>query len=705
MSDADLHRIARKAGIATRWEDFRGDPHEVAPDTLRRLLSALDLPCDTTDDIAESGQRLAGAERTGALPPMITADAGAPVALHAALASPGTAYAIELEGGGRLQGRLEPLDADGASLPAIEAPGYHRLRLGDSETLLAVAPRRCPGVQDVCGRVARKPWALATQLYGLVRPGDGGIGTYGALADLVTRVARQGAAALAVSPVHAMFSAEPAHRSPYSPSSRLLLNVLHIDPGEAFGALAAAARETLGLGGTVARLEAMPLIDWRQAGAARLAVLRHLFEHVLDRDEALQASFQSWRDAAGTTVEDHARFEALHAHFLASGTWSWRNWPASYRDPRSAAVAEFAREHRTTVRFHAFAQWLAARGLGGAQAQALAAGMPIGLITDLAIGSDPNGSHVWSRQHETLVGASIGAPPDPLAMQGQAWGLASLSPTAMRDTGFSAFIELLRANMAHAGGVRIDHVMGLKRLWLVPDGASPLDGAYLEYPCADLLRLVALEAHRHRCVVIGEDLGTVPAGFGDTLADRGVLGMGVLWFERDSDGGFLPAARWRQQAIAMTTTHDLPTAAGWWLGRDIEVRAGLGLDAEEALASQRAQRERERVAIWAAVHDGGAGAAHDSDSHADRPLPCPASGATAEFVDAAVAHVGRTPAALAVVPLEDILGITDAPNVPGTTDEQPNWRRRLPADLDTLLDSEPARRRIGLLDQARAPVP
>ncbi|MDQ3288770.1 MAG: 4-alpha-glucanotransferase [Pseudomonadota bacterium] len=692
MNDADIVALAHRAGIAPKWEDFRGRTQEVTPDTLRRLLDALDLPCDSPAQLAESIARLQEVERPGFLPALITATCAQPIALPATAVRTGATFRITQEDGRQWDGRLTDYCVRPA-LPALVTPGYHRLQIGDQTATLAVAPKRCTTALDLHGDAPGLPWGLAAQIYGLRTPGDGGIGTYGALGQLATRTARDGAAALAMSPVHAMFSAEPAHCSPYSPSSRLLLNVMHIDPAEVFGDAANAARESLGLGTTMARLEAQTLIDWGTAGRSRLALLRHLYETSLDRDPRLMQALKSFRAQRGTALEEHARFEALHAHFHPQGVWSWREWPREYRHPSNAAVDRFAREHAHEVRFHAFLQWLAARGLARAQDDARQAGMAIGLIADLAIGTDPNGSQAWSRQHEMLNGLSIGAPPDALAAQGQNWGLATLSPTAMRDTGFSAFIELLRASMAYAGGIRIDHIMGLMRLWLVPQGGSPLDGAYLAYPRQDLMRLLALESWRHGCMVVGEDLGTVPEGFRKTLADVGMLGLNVLWFERDDDGDFLSREQWRREAVAMTTTHDLPTTAGWWLGSDIEVRAKLGqIDSDAELRSQVQDRERDRDAIWKTVH-----------ADVDPAPPQPGNGATAPFVEAAIRHVGCTPSALALVPLEDALGITDAPNVPGTTDEHPNWRRRMPADMDTLLDAAPTRRNLDALDRARGP--
>ena len=363
----------------------------------------------------------------------------------------------------------------------------------------------------------------------------------------------------------------------------------------------------------------------------------------------------------------HAIFETLHAHFRAQHLWSWRAWPRTYRDASSAAVAEFAREHRDEVDYHLFLQFLATRSLAAAQSCARAAGMAVGLIADIATGIDPSGSDAWSHPNDLLLGLGIGAPPDLINTIGQGWGLTTLSPTALRHSGFEAFIALLRANMAHAGGVRIDHAMSLMRLWVIPEGASPTEGAYLRYPMEDLLRLIALESHLNRAIVIGEDLGTVPHGFRDELSRRNIAGMQVLWFERAWDG-FVPPARWRGDAVAMTTTHDLPTVAGWWRGRDIDWRAELGMIAGSgAVENERIGRENDRRLLWSALKDA---------TFAEGDLPPP--DAPEPVVDGAIAYVGSTLSEIAIVPIEDVLALDEAPNLPGTIDEHPNWRRRLP---------------------------
>jgi 4-alpha-glucanotransferase len=356
-----------------------------------------------------------------------------------------------------------------------------------------------------------------------------------------------------------------------------------------------------------------------------------------------------------------------------------------WRDPHSPTVRAFAAQHGTEILFHSFLQWIAARSMAQAQQTATHAGMRVGLIADLAVGINIGGSEAWSGQGDVLTGLQIGAPPDLFNSSGQNWGLTTLSPRALLNRGFSSFIATLRACLRQAGGVRIDHVMGLMRLWVIPHGAEATEGAYLSYPLTDLLRLTALESLRHRAIVVGEDLGTVPAGFRERLAASGIYGMSVLWFER-SRTGFTQARSWAAERVAMTSTHDLPTVAGWWRGHDLELRAACGFVGD--LAKERTARENDRKALWEAFC--AAKAAAGDLPHPDQSTPA---------VDAAIEFIAQTPSHLALVPLEDALALQDQPNLPGTLDEQPNWRRRYPGEAGTLLDPRPVSDRLRSLPE------
>jgi 4-alpha-glucanotransferase len=675
--DDTVRELAREAGIANEWIDATETPRRVSIESLRAILTALDLPCVTEADIAESCARLRAT--AAGMPSFFTTTTGCATPLPGLCA--GAAAELFLEGGER---QAITLRAQGGItvMPPINTPGYHRLRFADRELALAVAPPRCVTLADIAP--GERLWGLGVQLYALRGEHDGGIGDAAALRALVASAAREGADAIALSPTHSLFAADSAHYGPYSPSNRLFLNPLYADPAAIFAhaRIAPLASEEAG------QATSGSLIDWPKAAAAKYALLRRLWDdfaaNELGGANGLARDFLAFVHDGGERLREHALFEALHRRWLTQPEpkWNWRDWPAEWRAPGAPAAADFAAANPREIQFHIFQQWLATRSFAAVQQDARHQGMRIGLISDVAVGMNPGGSHAWSRPQDLLLGLSVGAPPDLLSARGQDWGLTAFSPQALRLTGFEPFIATLRAAMRAGGGVRIDHAMGLTRLWLVPRDASPMDGAYLTYPLDDLLRLIALESYRHRAIVIGEDLGTVQPEFRKRMVDAGIAGMDVLWFRRDGRK-FSPPSKWRHDAVAMTSTHDLPTVAGWWSGADIKTRAKLGLANERRESKQRA---RDRKTLWDAFRD-----AQVTDKDAPSPdHPAPA-------VDAAIAFTAQSPTQLALPPLEDVLGLADQPNLPGTIDEHPNWRRRLDRPAAELLDPPQVRARLKTL--------
>jgi len=664
-----LAELAEAAGLQIDWEDARGEPQRVADRSLIAILAALGYPADSDNAMADSMARMVH-DRDAACT-FVSALVNKPLLLSAACGTAGPAELI-LENGERRSIMVEAAGA-GLRMPAIDITGYHRLVIGAREISVAIAPPRCFSIADAVGD--RRLWGPAVQLAALRDDTDSAFGDFGTLAHTVRAFAERGADAIAISPVHALFPADAQRFSPYAPSTRQYLNVLLGDP-------------TL-VGGERPTATTDALIDWETAIPARLDALRSAYDQ---RSDAVRAEVAAYARQGGGALESHARFDALYAHFFAqSGARGCRDWPPEYHDPDGDAVAQFAAANRNQIDFYLFLQWLAARSLDGAQRAAIDAGMAIGLIADLAVGMDGGGSHAWARPDDLLTGLSIGAPPDLLGPDGQSWGITSFSPRALQRTGFAPFIATLRSALGHAGGIRIDHALGLRRLWVVPNGAPAAEGAYLAMPMDDLLRLIALESHRARAVVIGEDLGTVPEGFRPMMDERALLGMRVLWFERDPAGAFLPARAYERDAAAMTGTHDLPTVAGWWRGRDIEWQWRLGRSSRAAdEAADHATRGNERTALWQAFV--AAGVAHGTEPGPDDAGP---------VVDAALAFIGRTPSALAIVPMEDIVGAVEQPNLPGTIDEHPNWRRRLPAATQALLDNPAIAARVASLDAER----
>ncbi|OLL27826.1 4-alpha-glucanotransferase [Burkholderia sp. SRS-W-2-2016] len=711
-SSEKLLALATRAGFEVEWQDAHHNVQHVPDQTLATLLDRMGLPCANATEIRHSASALEAELSGRRLPPLMTAVIGRGIALPAAAVRSGSHYRIELESGAIIDGRFTAPKGEEALLAPIDEAGYHTLVINEQRMTLAVAPPRCYTVADAWRTLhddkdtdAPPLWGIAAQLYGLRRVGDGGIGDYTALAQLAELGAKRGAHALAVSPTHAMFSAQPERFSPYAPSSRLWLNVTHIDPAAVFGADAARAALAAADGGNAwAQYEALPLIDYPHATPLKLKVLRALYQQFNAGERAQHSphalEFHGFCERAGRALEDHARFEALQAAQLAQGgDGHWRNWPDALRDPRSPEVDAFAAAQRDEVDFYLFMQWLAARGLSHAQNAAREAGMAVGLIADLAVGCDSAGSHAWSYPDDMLQRVSVGAPPDLFNQAGQSWGLTTFSPRAMRTQGFAAFIDMLRAAFTHAGGIRIDHILGLRRLWLVPDGESARNGAYLRYPLEDLLRLIALESWRHRAIVIGEDLGTVPPGFRERLDEHGIDGIRVLWFEGAPDGnGFKAPREWDRFAVGTTTTHDLPTVAGWWRGSDIQWRNRIGQtlaradgrDPEQVALEERAEQ---RGQLWRAFQQAGVAA----------PQVAPPSADNAP-VDEALAFVAATPGPLVTFPLEDLLGLAEQPNLPGSIDEHPNWRRRMTLPVDAMFDDAAFSDRLLAVERARRAV-
>ena len=667
QSGALLRQLCDLAGLATQWCDIFGTHHQVAAEDLGTILAALDLGADSDEALRDRIAQLEAENRAPA--PLITAELSEPVFVPV----PPGAWRIAFEAGGGSEGTAEPHD-HGSLVRAPDRPGYHRLSIGGHEIVLAVAPRRCFTVADALGREDARSWGLAVQLYALRRPGDAGVGDYEALAGFAREAALHGAQALAISPVHAQFSADPDRFSPYAPSSRVMLNALHIPLREG--------------NAEAARLEALDLVAWPEMARNRLAELRHEFEVEPD------AGFAAWRARAGTAVDSHALFEALHAEIWGADPmrWHWRDWPADFASPSAAGIAAFRQTHAHEIDFHAWLQYRADHALSAAQTAAREAGMAIGLVSDLAVGADSGGSHCWSRQGESLRGLTIGAPPDLLQAHGQNWGISAFSARGLKRHGYRGFIEMLSCAMRHAGGVRIDHAMGIARLWVVPEGQTAEHGSYLAFPEDDLRRLIKLESVRNRAIVLAEDLGTVPEGFQSRLQQDGIDGMRVLQFER-RDQVFTAPAHWTRQAAAMTSTHDLPPVAGWWCGHDIAERARIHATPQQTQDKEQEARARDRAALWQAMRESGA-----AEGEAPPTWDCE------RIADIAVAHTARAGCELVMLPIEDALALREQPNMPGTTTQHPNWRRRLARPVGNLLAEPRIAARLRTMREIRTPL-
>lgn len=722
--DDPLDRLARLAGIEPRYTGFWGDAVEVPSATKRALLRAMGHDVDARSAVEDAARLLETRPWRRALAPVAVIAAGA-VRAPLAVTLPAGAGArlcwrIAREDGGEEAGEARvdalALDARGEVagrarerrtllLPALP-PGYHAVSVecGEEEASarLIAAPQGCR-----LPRTAGRCWGIAVQAYSLRQSDDWGIGDLSGLAALAERAAAAGAAALGVSPLHPLYPANPWHASPYSPSSRAFLNVLHlsvpdvIDVHESEAARALLAED--GFRDTLARLRAEALVDHAGVAAHKLRVLGLAFESFRHRHLAAGSpraqAFRRFCAEWGAPLERLALFDALQAHFVA-GTPSrpcWRDWPAGYRGPDAPQSRAFAASQRESIEFHCYLQWLADGQLAAAAGRARDAGMPVGLYLDIAAGVDPGGGEAWSDRELLVADAAIGAPPDEFNRTGQDWGLAPANPATLRARGYQPFARALGWNMRHAGLVRLDHVMGLMRLYWIPRGARPTDGAYVRYPLEDLLGVLALESHRNRCAVVGEDLGTVPDGLRDTLAARGVHSCRVLYFERWGDGLFRRPETYPAQSLVSISTHDLPPLAGWWAAHDVDARLALGLfrcAGEADLERERRAADRRRL-VDALV---------DAGVLAPAAAPDPQRADFEETLLVAVHRfAARTPGWLLLTQIEDLLGLAGQPNLPGTVDEHPNWRRRLPWPVEDLLARPAARRVIEALRAERSP--
>ncbi|BAT59635.1 4-alpha-glucanotransferase [Variibacter gotjawalensis] len=504
----------------------------------------------------------------------------------------------------------------------------------------------------------RRFWLLAVQLYGVRSKRNWGHGDFTDLLELVDIAAAKGAAGVGLNPLHALFDDRAQQASPYSPNSRLFLNILYIDVDalpEFVGI------EDAGLADDLARARSADQVDYPAVAALKTYALRLAYSRFMAKPNKARATdFKKFRGERGIYLERFAAFEVLRRRL--SGPW-W-DWPKPWNQPSDASIESLRAEDPQEFGFYEFTQWIADRQLAACQARAKQLGLPIGLYADLAVGVEPGGADAWSQQTAIIPRVEVGAPPDLLNTAGQAWGLAAFNPVALRASAFTEFRELIAATMRHAGAVRIDHVLGLNRLFLIPFGFTPRDGAYLRYPLGGLLDVIVDESRRHKCLVIGEDLGTVPDGLREGLSERGVWSYKVMIFERDEAGSFTLPQDYMANALVTFATHDLATFAGWQSGHDLTIKRDLGLDPGET-------DEQRGAAHWVFGE-----ALAKSHVARDR---CPT------FVDAA-RFLARTPSRVMAVSIEDILEVIDQPNVPGTVDEHPNWRQKLPVTLESWAD-------------------
>ena len=605
--------MADRWGIEPTYEDHRGVRHPVPPQTMAAVRRAMG-----TARLDDTGRPDGPA---GGLPAMVV-EAGARTAVGR-----GT---LLLEDGGELA-------VDGR-LPADVPLGYHTMSAHSGDRRLIVSPGRCHLPDDL------RTWGWAVQLYASRSRASWGMGDLADLATIASWARGRGAGMLLVNPLHAVAPLIPQEPSPYFPTSRRFANPIYLRVEDVPGAQECGP-ELAVLAEEARRLDRSQIIDRDRVWELKRQALELIWQRSGGRARLQARSFRRWQQAQGVGLTDFATWCVLAEHHGAR----WREWPPPFRRPDGGAVADFAASHADRVAFHGWLQWLM-------HLQLSAASRHLTVIQDLPVGVDPDGADAWAWQDMLAQGVSIGAPPDEFNTEGQDWGLPPFVPHLLARAGYQPFVDTVRAAMAGAGGLRVDHVMGLFRLYWIPEGMGARAGAYVRYPADDLLAILALESQRSGALVVGEDLGTVEEGVRPALAARRVLSYRLLWFEADE-----PAV-WPRQSLASVTTHDLTTVAGLWSGSDLAEQQRLGVPANVvATAAMRDDLARR------------AGLAPDADD--------------ADAVRGAYRLLARAPSMLACATLEDAVGERRRPNMPGVVD-RPNWSRALPVTVEEL-DAHP----------------
>jgi 4-alpha-glucanotransferase len=708
VDTAAIENLARARGIGDAYHDYRGELKFFSIETKQALLRAMGCSIDAPGEVALEVRRLEAARERRFLPQVAATHAsriGVDVNVTAREFGSTLIWSVSFEDGSRRDGAISTADCReiwrgevGGSwvtrrhfdLPLDLPPGYHEFEAkiaggAADRCLFVVAPPRC--YEPAAILAGRRLCGIAVQLYTLRSRGNWGIGDFGDLQMLIRWVASRGAGFVGLNPLHALAPADPDRSSPYSASSRHFLNVLYIavpQVAEFQECTAAHARlAEQGVGERLRDLRGREWVDYRGVAELKFEILALLYREFRDRHLAKGTErarhFRAFVAAGGELLQMHALFDALDRHLRATlGSASgWTNWPEEFKDVHGSAAAQFAAAHPDDVEFFAYLQWLAHEQLREAQALARELGMPVGLYGDYAVGANPSGSETWSERSSYCMGAEIGAPPDPLALKGQGWGIPPQDPLQMQAQRLQSFVRLIRNNMRYYGALRLDHVMAMFRQWWVAAGFSPTEGAYVHYPLEQLLTVLSLESSRNACLAVGEDLGVVPDEIRRALPEFGLYHYKVLLFEK-LDGRFRRPDEYVRHALATATTHDMPTLRSFWEGRDIELRHGLHLyPSMEVEGEVIRERERDRTLLLDALEAQGLRPVHPAT---------PRDAFTPELAHAMHLYLARSATALVAVQIEDLLGETLPVNVPGTDRQYPNWQRRVSVDVEDLAE-------------------
>ncbi len=722
---SDLDRLFYWRGVSSDYYNYGGE-HVVVPEEYRlKLLSAMGVDFSSEEIVKHEVDKLDVSQWNSWLPPMFVClgecQAYIDISLSSSEVVTGLTWRVSsLDGDDVAFGDVDYASAEEVDRYDCEGRSFSRRRIylgslqpnyycldihsqsKSASTILAVCPKRA--YRPEWSLANDRTWGVLVQLYTLRSNRNWGIGDFSDLRVLVSSLSDAGADLVGLNPLHALLPDLDEHYSPYCPSDRRFITPLYIDP--LWLTDGASSVKPLINAGLLKKLRAAPLIDYQEVRDLKYPVFESLFDRFLAKEFLCNTPrwerFRSYVINAGPELFEFARFESIHQkwvdqrYVVSECIENHIGFDVLFQQVDSQNDQEAGRELTPdviTILFHCYLQWVAQDQLLACQQHAKTLGMRVGLIRDLAVGAEGSGAEVQSNQTLFCRGASIGAPPDPFAHQGQNWGLPPMVPTEMKVSGYEHFIKLLRTNMKHCGGLRIDHAMSLMRLWWCPPGETADHGAYVYYPFHDLLGILTLESHLNKCLIVAEDLGVVPCEFREALARIGAFSNKVFYFEKDYQAQVKPPQDYAVDALAMVNNHDVPSLVSWWNGTDLVLRDKLNiLEAGTDYAQVCITRHRDKSLLLAALYEAGC----YPDSWHGRPVD---HAADEELIEAILLFVSKTASKLFVFQIEDLLMMDQPVNVPGTFKEHENWKRKLTKPLDEIFNDK---RILALLDNVNA---
>lgn len=716
--------LAEKVGILPEFE-ADGGIYITSFETKKALLNALGVNVKTEKEAAASLQDLVAKPYQTALPPVCVVClekkmVEIPVTFKVSKAYQPLSFEIVLENGERIEGKKNPSD-----MPVIETQpiakteyehrslkielpnvyGYHKLRVScdqipetGREMTLIVAPQKCymPEMMQNGG----KPWGFPIQLYALRSKHNWGIGDFSDLKEMNSVAKSFGADIIGINPINVAFMAKPDTASPYYSSTRLFLNPLYVDVEAVPEAKKCEALQkylkSKSFKEALKKVREERLVDYKAVAKLKTKAFHCLFDDFKNAPADRQKAFKDFCEKGGKDLQSAALYQVLADYFVSKKkSFGFKSWGKSYADPDTKESIEFAQKNADQILYYKYLFWLADEQFQAASEESEKQGLGIGLYQDLAVGVASESAETWGNQKLFATDLSIGSPPDMFNANGQEWGVAPMRPDVMREEAYLSYRKVLSANMKRAGAVRIDHVMGLVRLFCIPKGEK---GAYLRYNVNDLVGIVALESHRNKCLVVGEDLGVVPSFFREILEKAGILSFRVFRYEQTGDGRYKPLSMYPQTALVAAGTHDMPTLSGYWMGTDIETAKKIGLMGNDGRYEQAlAMRMKDRYAMVETLASKGkwfVSPMNFDEEISGRQLP-------RRLTEILYSYLAEAPCRLLLVQLEDLLGQTEQMNMPGTNQEYPNWRYKLPKTIENLYNDENMKRICQLIGDIR----